>query len=133
MAYRWAHTDAALAAQLALEAEGRDGVLAPGHAAVRFTNPTNGADALVTIRMEMHRLAAGVSSALPRRVGSSVWQVFEGNGVLDLAGHEHEVSKGDVIAVPSWCPMRVSSSAGLDAFMFSDAPVYEALDIADPK
>ena len=100
---------------------------------MRFTNPTNGADALVTIRMEMHRLAAGVSSALPRRVGSSVWQVFEGNGVLDLAGHEHEVSKGDVIAVPSWCPMRVSSSAGLDAFMFSDAPVYEALDIADPK
>ena len=39
MAYRWEHTDAALTAQLELDAEGRAGVLAPGHAAVRFTNP----------------------------------------------------------------------------------------------
>ena len=108
-------------------------MLAPGHAAVRFTNPTNGADALVTIRIEMHRLAPGSSSALPRRVGSSVWQVFDGKGVIELAGQGHEVSKGDVIAVPSWCPMRVSSIGGLDAFMFSDAPVYEALDLADPQ
>ncbi len=133
MAYRWKHTDAALTAQLQLESEGCDGVLAPGHAAVRFTNPTNGRDALVTMRMEMHRLASGASSPLPRRVGSSVWQVFEGNGVIELAGHEHEVSKGDVIAVPSWCPMRLSSSLGLDLFMFSDAPIYEALDLVDPK
>lgn len=133
MAYRWEHTDAALSAQLELEAEGREGVLAPGHAAVRFTNPTNGADALVTLRMEMHRLAGGASSTLPRRVGSSVWQVFDGDGVIELAGHKHEVSKGDVIAVPSWCPMNVSSTLGLDAFMFSDAPVYEALNLVDPE
>jgi gentisate 1,2-dioxygenase len=43
VAYRWAHTDAALAAQLELEAagnrQGLPGVLEPGHAAVRYTNP----------------------------------------------------------------------------------------------
>ena len=70
---------------------------------------------------------------MPRRVGSSVWQVFDGDGVIELAGHEHEVSKGDVIAVPSWCPMKVSSTLGLDAFTFSDAPVYEALNLVDPE
>ena len=86
MAYRWEHTDAALIAQLELEAEGRAGVLAPGHAAVRFTNPTSGADAFVTMRMEMHRLAPDASSTFPRRVGSSVWQVFDGDGVIELAG-----------------------------------------------
>ena len=133
MAYRWEHTDAALAAQLELEAEGREGVIAPGHAAVRFTNPTNGSDALVTIRLEMHRLAAGASTALPRRVGSSVWQVFAGDGVVELDGQAHEIGKGDVFVVPSWCVMTLTSSSGLDAFTFSDVPVYEALDLADPQ
>src|SRR5256884_7656848 len=42
VAYRWAHTDAALAAQLELEAEGLPGVLEPGHAAARYPNPTSG-------------------------------------------------------------------------------------------
>jgi len=133
MAYRWEHTDAALAAQLELEAEGRDGVLAPGHAAVRFSNPTTGGDALVTIRLEMHRLAANASSTLPRRVGSSVWQVFDGDGVIDLGGQAHDVSRGDVFAVPSWCPMKVNAATTLDLFMFSDAPVYEALSLADAQ
>ena len=32
MAYRWEHTDAALAAQLELEDEGHPGVVEPGHA-----------------------------------------------------------------------------------------------------
>ena len=134
MAYRWAHTDAALTAQLELEAEGRAGVIAPGHAAVRFTNPTNGADALVTARMEMHRLAAGAVGALPRRVGSSVWQVFSGEGAVELAGQEYQLAKGDVFVVPSWCPMKLSANtSSLDVFTFSDAPVYEALNLADPE
>src|SRR5262249_56353506 len=56
VAYRWAHTDAALTAQLELEADDAAGVLEPGHAAVRFTNPTSGGDALTTMRTEFHRL-----------------------------------------------------------------------------
>src|SRR5689334_3625349 len=56
VAYRWEHTDAALDAQLELDADGYPGVVEPGHAAVRFVNPTTGGDALSTIRMEMHRL-----------------------------------------------------------------------------
>jgi gentisate 1,2-dioxygenase len=129
MAYRWEHTDSALAAQLELDAG-----VSPGHAAVRFTHPGSGADALVTLRMEMHRLAAGTSSEVRQVVGSSVWQVFDGAGSFELDGRTIPVVAGDVIAVPSWCPFRITaSSSSVDAFVFSDAPVYEALGLADPE
>ena len=133
MAYRWAHTDAALTAQLELDAAGHPGAVGPGHAAVRFTNPTTGGDALVTLRMEMHRLAGGASSTERRTTGSSVWQVFDGHGTIELDGRSFDVAHGDVVAVPSWCPVRITTTTTLDLFTFSDAPVYEALNLADPE
>ncbi len=133
MAYRWEHTDAALAAQLELDAAGQPGALGPGHAAVRVTNPTTGGDALVTLRMELHRLAAGAASAERRTVGSAVWQVFAGRGTIDVGGRAFDVVDGDVVAVPSWCPVRIAAATSLDLFTFSDAPVYEALHLATPE
>jgi gentisate 1,2-dioxygenase len=130
-AYRWHHTDRALAAQLELAADGHPGALGPGHAAVRFANPTTGGDAMVTMRLEAHRLLPGAEARLERTVGSSVWQVFEGGGQVDLGGRVVAVGRGDVVAVPSWHPARFEAgAAGLDLFCFSDAPVYEALDLA---
>src|SRR3954468_11812562 len=102
MAYRWEHTDAALAAQLELAAEGHPGVVSPGHAVVRFTNPATGGDALSTIRTEMHRLAPGARSLTRRLVGSAVWQVFDGSGTVTVGEERYEVSIGDLFAVPSW-------------------------------
>jgi gentisate 1,2-dioxygenase len=133
MAYRWEHTDAALAAQLEVDAAGHPGAVGTGHAAVRFTNPTTGADALVTLRMELHRLNAGATSSEQRVVGSSVWQVFDGRGTIELDGQAFDIAYGDVVAVPSWCPVRITAATSIDLFMFSDAPVYEALDLADPE
>jgi gentisate 1,2-dioxygenase len=134
MAYRWEHTDAALAAQLDLAVAGRAGAgaVAPGHAAVRFTNPTNGRDALRTMRMEMHRLLGGTTTAAHRVVGSSVWQVFAGRGTFVLDGVTVAVDAGDVVAVPSWCETTITASTALDLFTFSDAPVYEALGLDEP-
>lgn len=60
MAFRWEHTDAALAAQLELETDGHPGVVEPGHAVVRFTNPATAGDCLSTIRCEMHRQRNGI-------------------------------------------------------------------------
>lgn len=129
-AYRWEHTDAALAAQLEVAAEGHPGVLEPGHAAVRFTNPTTGADALTTLRTEMHRIAAGQRTAPVRETGSAVWQVFEGRGAITLDGARTDLARGDVIAVPSWCEVALEAGTDLDLFRFSDAPVLERLDLA---
>ena len=129
MAYRWQHTDAALREQL----DGADGgvvaTVEPGHAAVRFTNPGTGGDALRTIRTEMHRVVAGTRTTDVRHVGSSVWQVFSGTGTVRIADQRYEVATGDLFAVPSWAPHSIEATSDLDAFRFSDEPVYEALGL----
>ena len=129
MAYRWEHTDAALTAQLELEADGHPGVVAPGHAVVRFTNPATAGDALSTMRTEMHRLRAGISTVTARVAGSSVWQVFEGSGTVTVGEQRYDVGRGDLFAVPSWAPLTMETDGGLDAFRFSDDPVFEALGL----
>jgi len=129
MAYRWAHTDAALTAQLELEDEGLVGVVAPGHAAIRYVNPTNGADALTTMRTEFHRLRAGACTVVTRTSASSVWQVFEGDGVVRLGDSERTVVPGDIIAVPAWTAFGLRATRQLDLFTFSDAPVFEKLNL----
>jgi gentisate 1,2-dioxygenase len=129
MAYRWAHTDAALAAQLELEDEGAAGVMEPGHAAVRFTNPTSGGDALTTMRTEFHRLRAGAGTRPARTSASSVWQVFDGRGNVTLNSLQRDLERGDVIAVPAWTELAFQTGSGLDLFTFSDAPVFEKLNL----
>jgi gentisate 1,2-dioxygenase len=128
-AYRWQHTDAALRAQLDLEAEGYPGVMGPGHAAVRFNNPATGGDALPTIRTEMHRLAAGAATPSTQEAGSSVWQVFTGSGTIVLDGLARDVVRGDLIAVPSWCRVELRADTELTLFRMSDAPVFERLHL----
>jgi len=135
LAYRWQHTDRALADQLELESEGFPGVVEPGHAVVRFTNPSTGGDVLPTIRTEMHRVRRGVETAVRREVGSSVYQVFDGSGVVTVGTQEWTVTRGDLFVVPSWQPFSVRSEAGssdsdsgaLDLFRFCDTPIFEAL------
>jgi len=129
LAYRWVDTDRALTDQLALEAEGHAVTLSPGHAAVRFTNPTTGGDVLPTIRTEMHRLRAGAKTVLRREVGSSVFQVFDGAGTVSVGDKTWSVMRGDLFVVPSWQPYSATASGdgSLDLFRFSDAPIFEAL------
>ncbi len=129
LAYRWVDTDRALTEQLALEDEGHAATLSPGHAAVRFTNPTNGADVMPTIRAEMHRIRAGGQTLTKREVGSSVFQVFDGWGTVVVGERTWNVERGDLFVVPSWVPFAVkaSASANLDLFRFGDSPIYEAL------
>ena len=128
-AYRWEHTDAALEDQLALEAAGHPATVDLGHAAVRYVNPTTGGDVMPTIRAEFHRLRAGTRTATRREVGSSVYQVFDGTGTLDIDGTGHEVARGDMIVVPSWCALTMTTADGLDLFRFGDQPVMERLGL----
>lgn len=127
-AYRWEYTDRALAEQLLLEDEGQPATVEPGHAAVRFSNPTTGGDVMPTLRAEFHRFRAGTQSATRQEVGSSVWQVFEGSGSVVLGNQEHHLNKGDLFVVPSWIPWSLRAGKNqLDLFRFSDAPIVEKL------
>ena len=132
LAYRWVDTDRALTDQLTLEAEGHGVTLSPGHAAVRYTNPTTGRDVLPTIRAEVHRVCAGAQTRVRREVGSSVVQVFDGTGRVSVGDHSWDVSRGDLFVVPSWAPFsaQANSAANLDLFRFSDAPIFEALHVS---
>jgi len=130
MAYRWAHTASALSAQLELAAEGVAGTLVePGHAAVRFTNPTTGGDALTTLRTEMHRLTARTTTRRARTSASSVWQVFTGGGTVTMDGQTRGLEHGDILAVPAWTEFSLQADDQLDLFTFSDAPVLEKLNL----
>lgn len=136
LAYRWANTDAALADQLALGKAGYDVLVEPGHAAVRYTNPTNAGDVLPTIRTEFHRIARGHETAPRKEVGSSVYQVFDGSGTVTVGDQTWGVERGDLFVVPSWVPYSAKSEAGssdsdsgaLDLFRFCDAPIFEKLN-----
>ena len=126
-AYRWEHTDAALREQLSLEDEGYRATIEPGHAAVRYTNPTTGGDVMPTIRAEFRRLRAGTHTRARRDVGSSVFQVFDGTGRFRLYDKDFDVHVGDLIVIPSWTPWSVEAGTDLDLFAFSDAPIIERL------
>jgi gentisate 1,2-dioxygenase len=126
-AYRWEHTDAALTAQLELEDEGHAATTEPGHAAVRYTNPTTGGDVMPTLRAEFHRLREGARTRARRDVGSTVYQVFEGSGRFRLGDTATEVGAGDIVVVPSWTEWSIEAQTPLDLFAFSDAPIVERL------
>jgi gentisate 1,2-dioxygenase len=77
----------------------------------------------------MHRLAAGAATLTTREAGSSVWQVFDGQGSARLDGASREITRGDVISVPSWCEVRMSADTELTLFRMSDAPIFERLNL----
>ncbi|MEZ5787062.1 MAG: cupin domain-containing protein [Xanthobacteraceae bacterium] len=129
-AYRWEFTDRALTEQLLLEEEGQPATVEQGHAAVRYVNPTTGGDVMPTIRAEFHRLREGTATPGRREVGSSVFQVFDGRGLVTLDGTKHRLDKGDIFVVPSWCPWSLSAETRFDLFRFSDAPIMERLHFA---
>ena len=135
MAYRWEHTDAALTAQLELDAEGHAGAVGPGPRRGALHQPGD------RRRRARHACAwrctasrAGASTATHADVGSSVWQVFDGDGTFELDGRAVATSRGrrrrGAVVVPD--ALDAARSA-LDVFVFSDAPVYEALNLANPQ
>jgi gentisate 1,2-dioxygenase len=129
-AYRWEHTDRALTEQLLLEDEGQPATVEQGHAAVRYVNPTTGGDVMPTIRAEFHRLRAGAATPARREVGSTVFQVFEGQGGVVIDGAEHALEIGDLFVIPSWVPWSLWADSQFDLFRFSDAPIMERLHFA---
>jgi gentisate 1,2-dioxygenase len=132
-AYRWEFTDRALTEQLLLEDEGQPATVEPGHAAIRYVNPTTGGDVMPTIRTQFHRLREGTETRPRREVGSSVFQVFEGTGAVVMNGVEHKLEKGDMFVVPSWIQWSLQAESRFDLFRFSDAPIMERLNFARTK
>ena len=122
LAYRWSDTDAYLR-----DAVGRSD---SGHAAVRFTDPSTGRDAVPTMRCTAHRALPGVRCPSRRRAGSSVWVTYEGAAYAVVDGVRFELGRNDMLAVPSWAAFDVEAIEPTTFFTISDAPVLEALGLA---
>jgi len=120
-AYRWADTDHALD-QLLLASPGSP-------VALRFADPTTGADVMPTMRCEMHRLPAGSSTPMTRVVGSSIFVVFSGACSITLEGEHIDLIAGDMVAIASWADWSFSADERCDLFRVSDAPVIEAFGL----
>ncbi|WP_009478450.1 cupin domain-containing protein [Rhodococcus sp. JVH1] len=100
-----------------------------GHAQLRFRDPTRNRDVMPTLRCEMLRLLAGVSTPADRQTGSRVCAVLRGSGRVDIGEKTFTLSAGDVFVVPSWATHRLTADHDLDIFTTSDAPVLEALSL----
>ncbi|WP_199252606.1 cupin domain-containing protein [Chachezhania sediminis] len=132
-AFRWEFTDRALTEQLLLEDEGQPATFGPGHAGIRYVNPTTGGDVMPTIRCEFHRLREGTETPVRQEVGSTVFQVFEGRGAVVLNGELRKLEKGDMFVAPSWIPWSLQAETQFDLFRFSDAPIMERLGFMRTK
>ena len=121
LAYRWADTDRALAAQL--QASGR------GVAAIRFADPVRGGDVMPTLRCEMHRVESGRRTDRTRQTGGRVACILHGTGSIAIGGETFDVGPGDILAIPSWSAWDIQAETELDLFSTSDAPVLEALGL----
>ena len=81
------------------------------------------------MRTEFHRLAAGAVTGRSRTSASSVWQVFDDTGSVRLNDSGHRLERGDIVAVPAWTEFSLTADSRLDLFTFSDAPVFEKLNL----
>jgi gentisate 1,2-dioxygenase len=118
LAYRWQDTDRALAALL--DQRGGNSV------SIRFVDPSNGRDALPTMRCSMTRMLPAGRQPASRRTGSSVCVVFSGRGRTVIDGVAMEWSAGDMFTVPSWAAVDHEIFSTADVFAVSDTPLVEA-------
>lgn len=121
LAYRWADTERALRAQLAVT--GADSIR------LRYTDPVRGGDVLPTMRCEIERVVAGVTTTSERQTGGRVVTVLHGRGWVQVGADRFEVGPGDILAVPTWSSWWIEAAEQIDVFSTSDAPVLEALQL----
>lgn len=117
--YRWADSDALLGTLL--EADG--GPIAT----VEFLNPLTGAPVLPTLTCRLHRIVPGARTVPARKVGSSVFVVFGGEGTTIIDGQRFDWATGDMFVTPSWSAVEHEAITPSDVFELSDEAILRAL------
>ena len=121
LVYRRADTVAALEALLST----RGGPVA----SLEFVNPTTGAAVMPTMGCEMHRIVAGGHTRPYRKVGGSVFVVFQGSGYSVMNGQRFDWSRGDMFVAPSWTLVEHCAGETADLFAVTDKPMMQALHL----
>jgi gentisate 1,2-dioxygenase len=121
LAYRWSSTSAALTEYL--------DQTAAEFALMRYSDPTNGADVMPTLRAEILRIRVAGKVPAHRKVGSSVFVVHQGSGTSLVGGVEFRWAPGDIFVVPSWATVSHRADGESDLFVLSDSPVIEKIGL----
>ncbi|HLZ58951.1 MAG TPA: cupin domain-containing protein [Ktedonosporobacter sp.] len=121
LVYRWPDTDEALTGLL----EANGGVAA----SLEFVNPTNGRAVMPTMGCEMHRIVASGETRPYRKVGSSIFVVYQGSGYSVINGLRFNWGQGDMFVAPSWAVVEHHAQEQTDLFAVTDKPILEALGL----
>jgi gentisate 1,2-dioxygenase len=80
-----------------------------------------------TFACETHRLYPGERTTSRRKIGSSVYVVFQGSGRSVINGVRFEWGPGNIFVTPSWASVDHEANARADLFAISDRPVLQVL------
>ncbi|MHB8599486.1 MAG: cupin domain-containing protein [Ktedonobacteraceae bacterium] len=96
---------------------------------LEFVNPLTGSPAVSTFACEMYRIYPGERTPSKRKVGSSVYVVYQGSGRSVINGVLFEWGTGDTFVTPSWASVDHEAFERADLFAISDRPVLQGLHL----
>lgn len=125
MTFKWADTERALHNLAKVDADPFDDVI------LEYTNSQTGGPVMKTFTCRIQMLRPGVNTHAHRHTGSSVYHVFQGEGVTVIDGIRFPWKTGDMFVLPSWAVHEhLNESSSEEAILFSvhDAPLLQAVD-----
>lgn len=112
----------------ALRQLARGGLPHPAHGfKLRFANPSTGGHPFPTMAVFMQWLPAGFAGQSYRSTESSVYNVVEGRGSVDIGKEHFAFAPHDVFVVPPWESLRLIADRDCVLFSYSDRAAQEAL------
>lgn len=96
-------------------------------ATVPYTDDVTGRPVMPTLGCEAHRIVPGGRTEVRRKVGSSIYVVYQGSGTVTISGQEFALAPGDCFVTPSWTRVSFTADEPLDLFANTDRPMLEAL------
>lgn len=124
--YQWEDTQTTLEALRSAEAEDPcDGIL------LSYTHPINGGPTLPTFGCEIQLLRPRWTGKRHRHNSTTIYQVFQGEGVTIAGDIRLEWKQGDIFVVPPWAWHHHENASGQDSLLFSmtDRPAMQALEV----
>ncbi len=121
LVYRWEDTDTALSALLKVQGT--------PIASLKFVNPATGQSVMPTFGCEIHRIIKGGHTRPGRKVGSSVFVIFQGSGYSVINEQKFDWSAGDMFVTPSWATYEHVAFEQSDLFTITDRPLLETLGL----
>ncbi|HUN26435.1 MAG TPA: cupin domain-containing protein [Steroidobacteraceae bacterium] len=97
--------------------------------ALAFVDPTSGGPPMPTIGTFMQLLPSGFAGARYRATDGAVFAVLEGEGRVEFSERSWDLRPRDVFTAPPWSWYRLSATADLVLFGFSDLPLQRHLGL----